>query len=80
MGPPRQRDPKKLFGARLRQLRRARAFSQEELAGRAGLDRTYISGCERGMRNPSLVTVAKLASALNVEIGDLFPRHTGQST
>jgi transcriptional regulator with XRE-family HTH domain len=39
-------------------------FSQEELADEAGIDRTYVSGVERGVRNPSIKVLAKLAKAL----------------
>lgn len=60
------------FGIRLRDVRQAAGISQEELASRAGLDRTYVSGCERGKRNPSLKTMAKLAQALNINLMDFF--------
>lgn len=61
-----------LFGLRLRQLRLARGMSQEDLAHAAGLDRTYVSSCERGMRNVSLVNLHRLAAALNVLPGELL--------
>ena len=60
------------FAANLRATRLASRYSQEELALRAGLDRTYISGCERGTRNPSLISVEKLANALGVNAESLF--------
>ena len=47
-------------------------LSQEELSGRAELDRTYVSGCERGKRNPSIKTIIKLANALEVNLKDFF--------
>lgn len=59
-------DPKRLFGIRLRELRLRADFSQEELAARAGLDRTYVSGVERGIRNISLTNIWKLATALGI--------------
>lgn len=55
----------------LRELRLKLGWSQEELAERMGSDRTYISDMERGMRNPSLKTLARLASTLDVTIGQL---------
>ena len=56
------------FGNRLRTLRTSRNLSQEQLADLAGLDRTYISGVERGKRNVSLLNIAKIARALEVPI------------
>lgn len=61
------------FGAQLRALRNARGWSQEELAHRANLDRTYVSGVERGVRNPTLDVITKFARTLEVEVADLFP-------
>jgi len=60
------------FGARLRQLRDERGYSQEELAERAGLHRNYVGGVERGERNVALENIVKLAKALAVKPGDLF--------
>lgn len=63
------------FGARLRTVRNRAGISQEMLADRADLDRTYISLLERGKRNPSLVCLARLAAALEVSVAELcdFP-------
>lgn len=47
-------------------------MSQEELADRARVDRSYMSGIERGVRNTSVLTLAKIARALNVRLGSLF--------
>jgi transcriptional regulator with XRE-family HTH domain len=63
---------KQTFGLRLRELRRARGLSQESLAERAGLDRTYVSSCERGHRNISLENIYRLAAALGVEPSELL--------
>ena len=63
---------KKQFGARLHELRRCRGLSQEQLASLAGMDRTYVSSCERGARNISLVNIGKLATALGVEPCELL--------
>ena len=60
-------DPKAQLGERIRELRRRRGLSQEALADAAGLDRTYISSCERGKRNVSLLTLYRIAAALDVE-------------
>ena len=58
------------YGLALRQLRNERGLSQEKLALSAGLDRTYVSGVERGERNPSLTNLLKLASTLDVKFSD----------
>ncbi|MES2671126.1 MAG: helix-turn-helix transcriptional regulator [Pseudomonadota bacterium] len=60
------------FGCRLRDLRQRESLSQEELAQRAGIDRTYVGGVERGERNLSLLNVKKLADALGISPKDLF--------
>lgn len=62
----------KQFGKRLRALRKEKGYSQEELAFGAHLDRTYVSGIERGIRNPALKNIARLAKALGVEVIELF--------
>lgn len=55
------------FGQNVRKLRLKRNWSQEDLAHYANLDRTYVSGVERGERNISLINISKLATALEVE-------------
>ena len=55
----------------LRERRLKKGWSQDELAYRVGSDRTYISDMERGLRNPSLKTLARLAHTLGASIGDL---------
>jgi transcriptional regulator with XRE-family HTH domain len=52
------------FGAAVRARRERLDFSQEELAHRASMDPTYVSGIERGVRNPTLKVIARIAKAL----------------
>lgn len=61
-----------LVARRVRRARLAAGLSQEELAGRCGLDRTYISGIERGRRNPTVRALGDLAAALGVSAADLL--------
>ncbi|MGY3406070.1 transcriptional regulator with XRE-family HTH domain [Bradyrhizobium sp. GM5.1] len=61
------------FGQRLREIRTKADLSQEELADLAQLDRSYIGGVERGERNVSLINIYKIARALKLKPGDLFP-------
>jgi CheY-like chemotaxis protein len=65
-------DLKALLGATIKSQRSALGISQEELAYRAGLHRTYISDVERGARNPSIESIEKLASALEISVSMLF--------
>jgi transcriptional regulator with XRE-family HTH domain len=65
-------DPLILFGMRVRELRLAREISQEELAALTELDRTYISGIERGKRNLSLKNILKVAKALQLSPSELL--------
>jgi transcriptional regulator with XRE-family HTH domain len=60
------------FGNRVRQLRINCGWSQEELADRTGLHRTYISGVERGTRNPTITVVFKFAQAFSMSPSDLL--------
>lgn len=60
------------FGQRVRELRKARGRSQEAFAAECGLDRTYISGIERGRRNISLRNIEVIAKALGISISDLM--------
>lgn len=65
-------DPLKPFGARVRTLREQLGLSQEALAAKAGIHRTYMGGVERGERNICLKNVFRLAAALGVPPRDLF--------
>ena len=60
------------FGARVRQLRVGRGWSQEEFARQVGLDRSYIGGVERGERNISLENICRIAFGLGVCAEELF--------
>jgi transcriptional regulator with XRE-family HTH domain len=62
------------FGLRIRQLRCKLGLSQEALADKCQLDRTYISGIERGKRNVSLRNICVLAKALEVSISSLMAK------
>ena len=64
------------FGARVRHLRLKAGLSQEDLADKSGLDRTYVGGIERGERNPSLKNITRLALALHVGSGTFFEQTT----
>jgi len=66
------KDLNKAFGLRIRNLRKKKSLSQEDLADRAGLHPTYVGGVERGERNPSLESILKIAKALEISPGQLF--------
>lgn len=67
-----KRDPVlAVLGQSVRQRREARGLTQEKLAEKAGLDPTYISGIERGLRNPGIKNVARLAKALGFTTAEL---------
>ena len=59
------------LGRNVARIRAERGFSQDKLAEKAELDRTYLSGIERGVRNPSIKAVLKLCRALGVSIEEL---------
>jgi len=59
------------FGQSVRKHRDAKGFSQEVLAEKADLDRTYISDIERGMRNPGIKNVVRIAKALGISLSQL---------
>jgi len=65
-------DPRIQFGYRVRQVRQAKGWSQEDLAERCSLDRTYIGGIERGERNISIVNIAKIAQALDLSLSEIM--------
>ncbi len=67
-------DIRKQVGLNVQKIRRERGWSQEELAFESGLHRTYISGIERGARNPTILVIDQLASALEVSPARLLER------
>ena len=60
------------FGVRIRELRKAKNWSQEELADQSGFHRTYIGMIERGERNPSLLNILKFAKTFQLTLTELF--------
>ena len=69
----------KNLGKRIRELRKARLLTQEELAELANLHPTYIGAIERGEKNLSIQTLLKIAEGLEVEINDLLAPISGQA-
>ena len=65
-------DIKIQFGLKVKQLRNQKGWSQEALAHKAEIDRTYLPGIEAGKRNVSIVVIEKLAKALNVELTEIM--------
>jgi transcriptional regulator with XRE-family HTH domain len=65
-------DARRVFASRLRQIRHVQGLSQEELADRAGLHRTYVGSVERGERNISIDNIECLAKALEIDIIELL--------
>lgn len=59
-------------GSRIKELRRALELSQEKLALKAEVDRTYLAGVEQGKRNPSIKSLEKILKALEVSFGEFF--------
>lgn len=61
-----------LFGQNVRLAREKKGWSQDRLSEESGLHRTYISGIERGVRNPTIEIVQQIALALDVDVQNLF--------
>ena len=66
------KDINKIFGHKVAEIRKSQHLSQEELADRCGVHRTYIGFIERGEKSPTLTTVEKIANGLGVCICKLF--------
>ena len=62
----------KQFGRKVREIRLKQGLSQGDVSRRLNLHRSYVSGIERGVRNPSLKVVQKIAKALEVKVSDLL--------
>lgn len=65
-------DVRQRLAVNMKQLRKERGWSQEALADEAGLDRTYISGIERVVKNPTVSVVERVAVALGCTLGELL--------
>ncbi|MBH0198756.1 MAG: helix-turn-helix transcriptional regulator [Nitrospira sp.] len=66
-----KQSPEALFGREVARLRKRLGISQEELAFRAEVHRTYISQLERGLKSPTLTVILKLSRAINASAGKL---------
>ena len=69
---------KHLLGVNVRRLRESMGWSQDKLSEKSGLHRTYISGIERGIRNPTISIVDQVAISLNVTVSELFTENEKQ--
>lgn len=61
------------IGKKIREIRKNKGFSQENFAYEVGLDRTYMGSVERGERIIAAINLIRIAKALKVEVGELFP-------
>jgi transcriptional regulator with XRE-family HTH domain len=77
LGLPSESAVVKALGTRIRDLRDAKGWSRERLAEAAYLDRSYLAGIERGLRNPSVRSLLKIANALKVQVGSVCRRVIG---
>ena len=71
-------DVRARVGLNVQQARRERGLSQEELAHRAAVHQTYLSGVERGTRNPTVMVLDKIARALGLDPADLLRPRDGE--
>jgi len=67
-------DVRQILAANLRLARMRNGMSQEDLASAAGIDRTYVSGIERGVRNPTITVLARFAEALKTTCAQLLTK------
>lgn len=75
-------DMRRLVGQNVKRIRQERGLTQEQFAERSGFSQQYLSGLERGRRNPTVVTLFELATALEATPLDLLALvdHTGESS
>lgn len=64
----------KKFGDRLKELRDKNKFTQEDLADKVGVDRSYMGFLERGEKNPTLKNLVRIADAFNITLSELFKK------
>jgi transcriptional regulator with XRE-family HTH domain len=69
----------KLFGNRIRELRKAKGMTQEDCAFKAGIDVSYLGYVERGQQSPTLRKIEEIAKSLEVEVAELFYFKTAKS-
>lgn len=65
-------DAKQMIGARIKDIRNRKGFTQEELAEKININSKYLSSIERGKENPTLNTLIKLSESLDVNLNDIF--------
>lgn len=65
-------DVRRIVAKNVREIRMAAQLSQEEVAIRMGVEQTYVSGLERGVRNPTITTLSRAATALDVKVAELL--------
>ena len=73
-------DVRQRLAANVKRLRKQTGLSQENFANEHGIDRTYVSGIERGARNPTITVVERLAEALRVDVQELFAPVVGSGS
>jgi len=71
--------PLEILGSRIRTLRKARGWTQEQLAVEADVDRSYIGGIERGERNPTFTMLCGICAAMECDVADLTQGIPGDS-
>lgn len=73
-------DLRVVVGLNVQRIRREQTLSQEELSFRSGVTRSYLSGLEAGRRNPTILSLAKIANAMGVTVEDLIRQPAKVST